>query len=98
MTTATNWLLAIVLGTLLAAACNLDTTDDIEAPQSPALSALQNSEAGSARRDSAGQALCIEAKGPGSTALWTPQGDLVCRAPSTRPPATGRWVTEQAAL
>lgn len=32
-----------------------------------------------ARRDKAALALCESELGPGTLALWTPEGDLVCR-------------------
>lgn len=43
------------------------------------LKALQASEAGTQRREAAGQALCNQERGPNSEARWTPEGDLVCR-------------------
>lgn len=55
--------------------------------QSENLKALQDSEAGSARRQAAAQALCREAYGE-AEALWTPEGDLVCRP--RRGPAVAR--------
>lgn len=46
--------------------------------QSENLKALQDSEAGSARRQAAAQALCEEARGPQSEARWLPDGSLAC--------------------
>ena len=42
------------------------------------LQELQASQAGTARREAAGQALCTKERGPQSEARWTPDGDLVC--------------------
>jgi hypothetical protein len=82
MTTAI-WLsaaaIAIALGTVGPA---LDAQDDHSAewPLSAELQALQASEAGTARREAAAQALCTAERGPQSEARWTPDGDLVCTA------------------
>lgn len=46
--------------------------------QSDNLKALQDSEAGSARRQAAAQALCHQERGPQSEARWLPDGSLVC--------------------
>ena len=57
-------------------------TDDhgTEWAESESLAELQATEAGTARREAAGQALCNEARGPNSQARWTADGDLVCRS------------------
>ncbi|WP_395055225.1 hypothetical protein [Polaromonas sp.] len=69
--------LILVLGSL--GAC-LDGPEDHQGDwsQSDNLKALQDSEAGTARREAAAQALCREAHGE-SVALWTVEGHLVCR-------------------
>ena len=41
---------------------------------------LQASEAGTARREAAGQALCSQEQGPNSEARWLVDGSLVCTA------------------
>lgn len=66
----------------MAAAINLDAPDDHQAEwdQSEALKALQASQAHTARRDAAARQLCLQERGPGAAALWTPDGHLVCRA------------------
>jgi len=58
----------------------LDGPEDHESEwsQSDNLKALQDSEAGTAKREAAAQALCREAHGE-SVALWTADGSLVCR-------------------
>jgi len=58
----------------------LNAADDHSAewPTSAELQALQATEAGTARREAAGQALCTAERGPQSEARWTPEGDLVC--------------------
>jgi hypothetical protein len=69
--------IAIALGTVGPA---LDAQDDHSAewPLSAELRALQASEASTARREAAAQALCTAERGPQSEARWTPDGDLVC--------------------
>lgn len=69
--------LAIALGVVGPA---LDAKDDNRAewPSSAELKALQATEAGTQRRETAGQALCTAERGPQSEARWTPEGDLVC--------------------
>ena len=80
MTTTTNWLLAALLALTMAAAHHLDGPADHSADwaSSAELQALQASQAGTARREAAGQALCTKERGPQSEARWTPDGDLVC--------------------
>ena len=66
---------------VLAASCALDGAQDDHAaewPQSQALAELQASEARTARREAAGQALCTQERGPNSAARWTAEGHLVC--------------------
>ena len=81
--TATTWLTAAVLAIAIAAAGPaLDGPTDHQAEwdQSEALKALQASQAHTARRDAAARQLCLQERGPGAAALWTPDGHLVCRA------------------
>jgi hypothetical protein len=59
----------------------LDTPDhSAEWPTSTELQALQATQAGTARREAAAQALCTAERGPQSEARWTPEGHLVCTA------------------
>ena len=87
----TTWVTAIVvaiaLGTVGPA---LDAQDDHSAewPTSAELKALQASQADTARREAAGQALCTAERGPQSEARWTPDGDLVCTQRRTSPANT----------
>lgn len=81
MNTAATWFSATVIALALAAAPALmDGPNDHQAEwdQSQALKDLQASEAGTARRETAGQALCTQERGPNSEARWTPEGHLVC--------------------
>lgn len=81
MNTAATWFSAMVIALAIAAAPTLmDGPDDHQAEwdQSAALKELQASQAGTARREAAGQALCSQERGPQSEARWTPEGDLVC--------------------
>lgn len=80
MTRPTNWLLAGVLALVLAASFHLDGPADHQADwaDSRAIKELQAAQAGSARQQAAAQALCIEARGPNSEAVWTAEGHLVC--------------------
>lgn len=77
---AINYAGALALAALLAFGTTLDGPTDHQAEwaQAEALKALQASEAGTARREAAAQALCNEARGPNSEARWTPEGHLVC--------------------
>jgi len=70
---------AIALALLLGCSWMLDGPEDHQGEwaQSDALKALQESEAGTARREAAGQAVCRE-HGE-AVAMWTASGDLVCR-------------------
>ena len=58
----------------------LNAADDHSAewPTSTDLQAAQAAQAGTARREAAGQALCTAERGPQSEARWTPEGHLVC--------------------
>ena len=80
MTVPTNYLLAALLALVLAAAHNLDGPTDHQAEwaQSEALQELQATQAGTARREAAAQALCAQERGPNSEARFTPEGHLVC--------------------
>jgi hypothetical protein len=80
MTTIINWLTAALAAITIAASINIDGPSDTQAEwdQSEALKELQASQAGTARREVAAQALCNQERGPNSEARWTPQGDLVC--------------------
>ena len=79
-TQTTNWLLAAALALTLALAHQLDGPTDHQAEwdQSEALKELQASQARTARREAAAQALCAQARGPNSEARVTPEGHLVC--------------------
>jgi len=71
---------AILLLLTVLPACMDDIPDHShEATEYENLKALQDSEAGTARREAAAQALCREAHGE-SVAIWTADGRLVCRA------------------
>ena len=75
------WFSAAVIALAIAAAPTLmDGPDDMsaESDQSQALTELQASEAGSARRQTAAQALCKQERGPNSEARWLEDGSLVC--------------------
>ena len=80
MTRPTNWLLAATLAGVLATGHLLDSPSDHQAEwdQSQALQELQASQAQTARRDAAAQALCSQARGPNSEARFTTEGHLVC--------------------
>lgn len=79
MTTPTNWLIAIALCILVGAAHHLDADDHHgDWAESQELKALQATEAQTARREAAAQALCNAERGPNSEARWTAEGHLVC--------------------
>lgn len=78
MSRAAIWFFAAVVGIALAASPALFNELASESP-SPELQALQASEAQTARREAAGQALCEKERGPNTEARWTEDGDLVCR-------------------
>lgn len=71
--------IALILVTSALPGC-LDGVPDYqhEAAEYENLKALQDSEAGTARRQAAAQALCREERGPQSEARWLPDGSLVC--------------------
>lgn len=74
-----GWAGAILLGAVLVVPTIPGPPDySHEAAEYENLKALQDSEAGSARREAAAQALCREAHGE-AVAMWTPEGHLVCR-------------------
>lgn len=80
MNTAVNTAMALLLALVLGTAHLLDGPDDMRAEwdQSQALKDLQASQAGTARREAAAQALCSQERGPNSEARWTVEGHLVC--------------------
>lgn len=69
--------LAIALG-VVGPALDAQDNHSAEWPTSAELQALQASEAGTARREAAAQALCTAERGSQSEARWTPEGHLVC--------------------
>ena len=73
---------AVAVGavSLLIAGALMDGPEDYSADwiQSAELQALQAAEAGTARQQTAAQALCNQERGPNSEARWTVSGDLVC--------------------
>jgi hypothetical protein len=77
---ATTVIGTIALVLLLGTSHLLDGPEDHSAGwlDSATLRELQASEAGTARRERAGQALCTEARGPNSEARWIEDGSLVC--------------------
>lgn len=78
-TPAGTWTLAALLAIAIAASWHLDAADNsADWADADAIAALQASEAGTARRHVAGQAVCNQARGPSSEARWTVDGDLVC--------------------
>lgn len=80
MNTAATWFAAAVIAIAIAASSQLDGPDDNQAEwdQSAALKELQASEAGTARREAAAQALCNQERGPHSEARWLSDGSLAC--------------------
>lgn len=72
------WVL-LLLGSVMGS--DDETADWVDSPE---LLALQQTEAGTARRQAAAEALCAQERGPNSQARWTPDGDLVCTAPRIR--------------
>lgn len=71
-------LLVVALLAYIGPAIDAPTDHSAEWPSSAELKALQATEAGTARREAAAQALCLAERGPQSEARWTPDGDLVC--------------------
>ena len=91
MTITVNWTAAIVIALLIASVYRLDAEDHSgEWPTSSELNALQATEAGTAKREAAGQALCTAERGPQSEARWTPDGDLACTLRRTGPVLTAK--------
>ena len=81
MNTAATWFAGTTIALAIAIAPALmDGPDDAHAEwdQSQALKELQVSEAGSARRQKAAQAICTQEAGPNSEARWMEDGSLVC--------------------
>jgi hypothetical protein len=73
---------ALMALTLSALGSYLDSyrplDNSIEWDESESLQELQASEAGTARRERAAQALCNEERGPNSEARWLLDGSLAC--------------------
>ena len=85
--TIARCVIAAIIGLAIAASGLLDRPYEDDAHQShdaarAALQELQASAPASARREAAARSLCAEARGTGSLARWTFEGDLVCSAPS----------------
>ena len=80
MNTAATWFVAAVLAVAIGASSQLDGPEDNQSEwdQSAELQALQASEAGTARREAAAQALCNQERGPNSEARWLADGSLAC--------------------
>ena len=81
LTSRTGWAGGLALAVVLLAGtmqgCSVpDNSDDWD--RVAELQELQSSEAGTARREAAAQALCNQERGPNSEARWTPEGHLVC--------------------
>jgi hypothetical protein len=77
-------LLFVLLLAFLGPAIDEAADHSAEWPTSTELQALQASQEGTARREAAGQALCIAERGPQSEARWTPEGHLVCTTSTHR--------------
>lgn len=75
----TGWAGALLMAAVLVAPTMQGPEDHQgEWAESESLKALQDSEAGSAKRQAAAQALCNEARGPQSEARWLVDGSLAC--------------------
>ena len=73
------WFVVSVLAAVISFEGLLGPADNrSEWQSSAALIELQASEAGTARREAAGQALCTQERGPNSEARWLEDGSLVC--------------------
>jgi len=82
------WALSSILGALVIALIlslahylgpNAEVQDNsAEWGESQSMKELQNSEAGSEKRQAAAQQVCNETRGPNSEARWLPDGSLVC--------------------
>ena len=75
-----TWFVVSVLAAIISFAGLLDgpTDNNYEWQRSAELLELQASEAGTARREAAGQALCTQERGPNSEARWLVDGSLAC--------------------
>ena len=71
---------AAVLVIALGTASQIKGPDDHQADwsESAALKDLQATEAGTAKRQAAAQALCTQERGPNSEARWLEDGSLAC--------------------
>ena len=76
-----TWFVVSVMAATLSFMGLLSPQDNSSEWQSSAeLIELQASEAGTARREAAGQALCNQERGPNSEARWLEDGSLACTA------------------
>ena len=77
-----TWFIVSVLAAIISTAYMLDYSEDHsnEWQRSAELLELQATEAGTARREAAAQALCTQERGPNSEARWLADGSLVCTA------------------
>ncbi|MES2909863.1 MAG: hypothetical protein V4718_00655 [Pseudomonadota bacterium] len=75
-----HWFIAAAICIAVGSAWQLDGPEDHQAEwaDSHELKELQLTEAGTARRQAAGQKLCEKVRGPNSEARWTVDDDLVC--------------------
>jgi hypothetical protein len=80
MSTATRWLLAMLIALAVGLSWQLDGPDDTQAAQdqSDALTELQAAAPGSARQQAAADRLCLQERGPNSMAVWLEDGSLAC--------------------
>lgn len=75
--TATNWLAGIFAAALLLMVWHLAEQDADTAQRMRTLS--EQTHAADQRLQQAAADVCTAAMGPGTQALWTADGDLVCR-------------------
>lgn len=75
--TLANWLAAVSAAAVFFGVLYQVDRADAEAQRLHTLAT--QAEAAEQRMHRAAQALCSAELGPGSTVLWTPDGDLVCR-------------------
>ena len=74
-----TWFVVSLMAAIISFAGLLGPADNrSEWQRSAELLELQASEAGTARREAAGQALCTQELGPQSEARWLEDGSLVC--------------------
>ena len=74
-----TWFVVSVMAAIISFAGLLGPEDNrSEWQRSEELIELQASEAGTARREAAGQALCSQEQGPQSEARWLEDGSLAC--------------------